>query len=484
MRTFELQTDSFRRAILNIQRRAERQELEERLSKCFVPTRIIDDLQTDQNQLLFGRRGVGKTHTLKVYLAKKVTEGRLCSYLDCTSFGSGLGHEGTPQNIAIRFFSTFLRRLADNLLEHVVRLENPSGPVQDRLTAILSQMSELASPNSQGETFAYSEIIRLMNIFADEIQVTRMFMILDEWAQIPINAQPFFAEFLKRAFFANQRVTMKVGVVDYTYQLCTTIDGSLIGLEKSADIFSDIRMDEHFVWDVDQSRVESFFAELLFNHLALELNPALLDFRPSIKAETVRREVFTQDKSFSQLCRASEGNARDFIVIFGRSFDEFRKQQSHEKIGIDDVHKASISWYRSDKLTNLSSETWLEGFMQHLVDNIIAQKQSRTFMVPFRHIDHPLLRRLFAARILHPLNTEWSHPDKQGERFRLVTIDYGAYASFKGTKSQHLLDRVFWNSTAPEGTQRPEDLVPFDDRRSIRRIVVDIDVLNKFIASP
>ena len=76
---FDIRSDALRTAVLRIQRRAERQELEEKLSACFVPTRVIDDLQNDQNQLVFGRRGVGKTHTLKVHLAKKVQEGFLCS---------------------------------------------------------------------------------------------------------------------------------------------------------------------------------------------------------------------------------------------------------------------------------------------------------------------------------------------------------------------------------------------------------------------
>ena len=60
-------------------------------------------------------------------------------------------------------------------------------------------------------------------------------------------------------------------------------------------------------------------------------------------------------------------------------------------------------------------------------------------MVPYQSRNHPLLSRLFfSARILHPLNVEWSHPHNPGERYGLITMDYGTYASFRGTKSVSL----------------------------------------------
>jgi len=97
-------------------------------------------------------------------------------------------------------------------------------------------------------------------------------------------------------------------------------------------------------------------------------------------------------------------------------------------------------------------------------------------MVPAESVDHPLVRRLFAARVLHPLNTEWSHPDRPGERYSLVTVDYGAYASFKGTRNEPQAC-FFWT----EELERPDDLVPLDDRRSIRRIVVTAETMDKYV---
>lgn len=478
MEGFDLRHDRFREAARNIQRRAERQEYDEKLTKCFVPNRVLEELDTDQNQLVFGRRGVGKTHTLKVFLSKKVNEGTLCHYVDCTTFGSAIGQNGATSNIAIRFFSKFICELSNLLLDDASLSETPTSRVQDDLQTLVEQLWEKSNPDSDSQTFDYQGINRILDSFLRIYQAKRLFVLLDEWAQIPVSAQPFFAEFLKRSFFANPSVSMKIAVVDYCYKMNERRGENTIGLEKSADIFSDIHMDKFFLWDEDNTFVERFFAELLYNHLALESN-ADLDISPEKKLRIVLDDLFTQRKVFAELCRASEGNARDFLVLFGRAHSEFRKQPTRQKIGIDEIHTASVSWYRSDKYSNIVTERYLEDFLDYLVTKVIRGRKSKTFMVHYRDTTHPLLERLFSSRILHPLNTEWSHPDTPGERYNLITMDYGTYASFKGTKNEPYEKYLFEiQESIPDDVK--EDLVPLDDRRSIRRIVVQRDDLERF----
>jgi len=479
MSVFDIKSDAFQRAVLKIQRRAEKQEFQEKLLKSFVPTIVMTELQNNQNQLIFGRRGVGKTHMLKVFLDEMVQQGHICSYVDCTSFGSALGSDGSPKSIGARFFSKFLHALANNLFEQLTLMEPPKAKEKaDRCLDLLGRLSELANANLQGETFDYSKINEVLQTFTIEFGSNRCYVLIDEWAQIPPKAQPFFAEFLKRSLFASQIVTVKVSVVDYAYQLSTQYNGSTVGLEKSADIFSDVRMDIHFVWAENAQYVEDFFATLLYNHLALEVDLSV-ELPPPAKIAAIRNSLFTQDRAFSELCRASEGNARDFLVMFGQAYSDFRRQRDHERIGIPDIQRAAISWYREDKLANIATEAGLEGFLKYLIDEVISRKRARAFMVPVQAIQHPLLRRLFSARILHPLRVEWSHPDRPGERYSLVMIDYGTYASFKGTKNEPN-ESLFWEPTE-QNTQLFDDLVPLkNDRRSIRRIVVTAETLDKY----
>ena len=235
-------------------------------------------------------------------------------------------------------------------------------------------------------------------------------------------------------------------------------------------------MDRYFVWDQDEKFVEQFFAEVLYNHLAIELNLDL-DLDPQAKADYLLNLLFTRRQVLSELCRASEGNARDFLVLSGKAFTRFRQQTGHQKIGLEEIKTASIELYRADKLSNISTEKPLEDFLSYLMHSVIREKRSRTFMVQHGNRFHPLLSRLYSARILHPLEVEWSHPDRPGERFSLITMDYGAYVSLRGTGSEPE-QNAFWPNDDPRAVEL--DLVPLDDRRSIRRIVVPDPVLDDY----
>ena len=121
------------------------------------------------------------------------------------------------------------------------------------------------------------------------------------------------------------------------------------------------------------------------------------------------------------------------------------------------VKAAARSWYQQDKLRNIANEAKASDFLNFLVQEIIKGRKSKTFMVSFRDFEHPLLTRLYAARLLHPMKTIWSHPDKPGEPYRLVTMDYGCYLDLRGTRSEpHQL--AFWDTS--EQVEGVDDLSP------------------------
>ena len=150
-------------------------------------------------------------------------------------------------------------------------------------------------------------------------------------------------------------------------------------------------------------------------------------FRKRKRRRFFRTRCSPSGACFRSCAWASEGNARDFLILFAKAHAKYRQQTSRQKIGLEDVHTAAIDLYRGDKYMNISSEKPLEDFLEDLVHSIIKEKHARTFMVPYQSRNHPLLARLFSARILHPLNVEWSHPHNPGERYSLITMDYGTY---------------------------------------------------------
>ena len=65
----------------------------------------------------------------------------------------------------------------------------------------------------------------------------------------------------------------------------------------------------------------------------------------------------------------------------------------------------------------------------------------------------------------------YADKDNPGVRYNIYTIDYGAYVDLLGTSKEPELDLL-------ERTDA-EVVVPFDDKRSIRRIVLHKDILER-----
>src|ERR1019366_3020407 len=83
-------------AFLRIAKRAERQD-DEILRNTFVDFgSILDVLSTIDHQIVFGRRGTGKTHLLTVIRQSKKAAGELAIQLDMRNLGSAGGVYSDP----------------------------------------------------------------------------------------------------------------------------------------------------------------------------------------------------------------------------------------------------------------------------------------------------------------------------------------------------------------------------------------------------
>ncbi len=95
-------------------------------------------------------------------------------------------------------------------------------------------------------------------------------------------------------------------------------------------------------------------------------------------------------------------------------------------------------------------------------------------MVEIGQDEHPRLMRLLNERILHRLNIRYSHPDRPGLRYELFTLDYGAYVAYRGTVNEPSQLILFTNDDINLlASSEKTGIVPYDDKRSIRRIVFD-----------
>jgi hypothetical protein len=376
-------------------------------------------------------------------------------------------------------FREFLNDVATYSFEALNMLEKANDTVNRAGNPILAFQDVInRSGGDSSSTFDFRNLSDTLNKFRIEYGAERFIIAIDEWVALPPEVQPFFAELLKRTFFSHPEFVIKIAAVTYQSKMSTYYKGQMIGLETGADVFGDIVLDTYFVWEEDEPGVELFFGQVLYNHIA-ELLEWPLEKDPQYKLDIVQKTFFTQEDGFVQLCRAAEGNCRDLLNVFRLAYSEFKRDPTSKRIGISHIRTAAEGWYRQDKLRNIAGEGQLEGFLNYLVQDVIRNRKSKTFMVSYRDIGHPLLARLFTARLLHPLRTTWSHPDKPGEPYHLITMDYGCYLALQGTRADPE-QRLFFFLSDQDKDTKFDDMVPLDDRRSIRRIVLDRKALEQF----
>jgi len=84
------------------------------------------------------------------------------------------------------------------------------------------------------------------------------------------------------------------------------------------------------------------------------------------------------------------------------------------------------------------------------------------------------IKRLVDARVLHLIQKGYADKDTPGKKYNIYTIDYGMYVDLLTTSKapdgfiQKVLDEL----------EDSELIVPFDDKRTIRRIIVNQELLD------
>lgn len=475
---WNIASDQFARVVASIQRRAEKQTDLEKLTRIYVPNDLFIRSTTSDSQLITGRRGTGKTHLMRVFEQEQHLKGDRVYYFDCTRLGSGYsGLDIQPEELAKKYFIAFLNDLGSQLLDAASRMEAPPAGTQERvLSMIIDGLGSCIAPSSKldGPSFNYRQITEVLDKIIEGLQIKRLFVVLDEWAQVPFHAQPYLADYVKHGILPVRPISLKILAVSYQCQFYTVVGSDLVGLQRGADIPDVVDMDSYLVFDEEKEAwMAEFFGQVLYNHLAMELDLPL-ELSAEAKHQAIL-QLFTQQATFVELVRAAEGNCRDFLCIFGKAyFEGFRQAGGANSISIPHVRTAAGNWFATEKESNVRAEQEVQSTLAYIMNNVIKEYKSRTFMVAEAKADHVRIRRLLNERIIHRLNLTYSHPDRPGERYALFTIDYGAYVRFKGTINEPS-ESILVATESIKNLAETNYMVPFDKLRSIRRVIFDPD---------
>jgi hypothetical protein len=298
-----------------------------------------------------------------------------------------------------------------------------------------------------------------------------LYILFDEWSSIPIDIQPFLAEFIKRSFLPNPRIVIKIASLEYRSNFGERLlSGQILGFELGCDISTGLDIDDYYVFDRNPEVITEAFTEMLFRHIRSELPERYLAETYGIHSGRIFvGRLFVNRNAFEELVRASEGVARDLISIFFSAY--FASQRKgKERIERKAILEAAGQWFEQDKSKNLDDT--LREALQRIIEEVIGKRKARSFLLPSNLENHIIIQRLFDARVLHLMQRGYADKDNPGVRYNIYTLDYGTYVGLLGTTKQPDLGLKV-ASDAPSS----DFVVPFDDKRRIRRIILSENIL-------
>lgn len=520
--------EAVHKAFIGFNKRAERAS-DSNLVATFVDSApLFDLLSTANNQVIYGRRGTGKTHALK-YLAETVAEsGGYPVYLDLRTVGSN----GSIYNDASRplserasklildvlggLFDELYNLALDALDDHpdprgltarIDRLQQAVSTIQIVGTAESEESSkatssrdvkaelklERSNPSLAGGIgsrtsreaaqmtrragvevvhLSFGNIASALSDLQQVLGAQRIWLLIDEWSEVPLELQPYLADLLRRIILPINDITVKIAAIEHrSFFRISKARGEYIGLELGADVSADLNLDDFLVFDNSQEKSTHFVKTLLFNHYTSgEGEDARFD-----TADELIQAAFTQHQAFEEFVRAVEGVPRDALNLAAK----VATKAFGQKIAMQHVRDAARDWYTQDKSAAIRSDEELTAVLAFIVDSVIGKRRARAFLFQ-SNSSHDAIEKLFDSRLLHVLKRNISSHDRPGARFDVYKIDYGCYVDLiSTTKAPTGLFEV----EIEDGEEQFVD-VPRDDYRSIRRAILDASEIDALFTSP
>lgn len=525
--------DQINLALLRLTKRAEMSDPKV-LVETFVDTGMLHTmLASRDHQVIYGRRGTGKTHAL-LYLAEtKRAEGELPIFVDLRTIGSSVGlfADGSVPiaERATRLLRDTLAAVHDRLYEMAIapgetlnlaevgpqldalydaatqtqvvgtvstevqssqgqRAESSSGvstslsPSAVTLTASSTAKVEENDSSSKktqrsGQTVhrvRFGAIGQTLGHITRSVAPRRVWLLLDEWSAVPTDLQPYLADMIRRCLLPVPGVTVKIAAIEQrAHFLLPGENGAYTGIEIGADVSADLNLDDFMVFDNNATRAVDFFLRLIYNHFKT-VQPEIHGTPSFANERDFTRHAFTQRTALEEIVRAAEGVPRDAINVLAIAAQKAGTGQ----INVLNARSAAKTWYQRDKEMVVSANVRAAALLRWVVDEVIAHRRARAFLVESSTRDE-LIDSLFDSRVLHLLKRNISAQDQPGIRYDAFKIDYGCYVDLLSTAKEPQGMLPLGDDPADHDGGFIE--VPPDDYRAIRRAILN---LSTFYAQP
>lgn len=514
--------------LMKLRRRAEAAD-PQMLVQTFVDVGpLFTRLSSHDHQIFSGRRGTGKTHALYYLEAAVREQGDLPALVDMRRLGSSGGVYADSRlplsERGTRLLSDMLTQIYDEvvdftLLAHEVQDLSPALSLLDRLADEISRVrvegeaeevvTELQEEQGQRggraglgigpggpridvgldrrrssgsliertmrhtgvpvHSIRFGAIAQLLERLVEALPVGRLWILLDEWSDVPMDLQPLLAELVRRALMPVPGITVKIGAIEQRSNLrAETSDGTPVGIEVGADAAADIDLDDFMVFGNDAEKAKEFFRELLFRHVrSIAEEDGDTEGVPASPHE-LARHAFTQRTAFDEFVRAAEGVPRDAINILMLA----AQRADEAAISVDHVRGAARDWYVRDKEKAIQGNPQALALLHWVIDKVIGERRARAFLLEQgERASHPLIGALYDARVIHVIKRGVATHDRPGVRYDVYSLDYGCYVELMTTARAPL---GLFEVEVEDGELGFVE-VPTDDYRSIRRAILELE---------
>jgi hypothetical protein len=430
----------------------------------------ISTVQAGRHQLIFGRRGAGKTALMLE--AKQLIEERE----DVTAWLNVQTHRRESLG---RIYLWVLDSVLD-ALRSAAKRDGERGRATDlildlaaRVDALLSDPDVSTDDVSHLVPFAQRSIRRFLQSGG-----CRLFVFLDDFHYVDRNNQPEVLDLL-HATVRDADAWLKIASIRH---LTTWYKPSpQMGLQTGQDaalIDLDVTLQ-------DPSRAKSFLEEVLSRYATHVGIPALW-------------QVF-HPQALDRLVLASGAVPRDYLVLAAAAIQKARSRPKARQVGGQDVNNAAGEAAQA-KIRELEedlsgsgrfSDVTLGAF-QEVRRFCLEQTTWTYFRIDFkdkerRADEYALLQSVVDLRLVHLINPSVSHESRAGERFEVLMLDLSQYTGQRLKKNIQVLDFVGGHFVSKRTGRRGSALIGNTPKRLIQILrrppVLALDSFSTMLAS-
>jgi len=476
--------NAINQVFMRIAERAEHSDLQLLVNTFVDIGNLFTVLSTRNNQVIYGRRGAGKTHAFKYLLNSVNSSGDIGIYIDLRTLGSSNSFYGDKETTisqrATKLLIDLITSLHSSIYKHFAQKEDNTALAAldthlDLLsTHVIDIRVESETINNKLASVSFGTIERILKGIAKALAPRKVWLLLDEWSSIPLEIQPYLADFIRKSILPVENVIVKIASIEHrTSFYLPKKNNEYVGIELGADMSVAVNLDDYLVFDNDPKIARVFFQELLYKHYqATELQAMV---KLAVSSEDLIRQAFTQINVFDEFVRASEGVPRDAMMIIGNA----AQKALFSSISMEHIRAAARNLYLMSKNAQIGKNVPAKTLLEWTIDEVIKKRKSRAFLLRSGE-RYELIDFLFDNRILHIMKRSISARDQPGIKYDVYKIDYGCYVELINTsRSPQLLLPL-------EDFKQLDDRdllnVPFDDYRSIRRAILDMKRAEKHLA--